>query len=288
MNTLVTSKISKKLIIFRFFLYLLKKILSKNKFNFAIYSNDYIGRNLIFKEFYEEEYLNCFVKFLSVNNINVMNFIDVGANIGNHSIFFNNICKNIFSFEPSSKAFELLKINTKFTNIKIFKLGISNKKGTALLTESKNNLGGSNIIKNVKKKHFFTEKVKINKLDNLKFLRSKKIDLIKIDTEGHEYKVLKGAINIIRKNFPIILLEQNMVDIIGGKSKTLNFLDKCGYFFYEVDAELYNSNTNYFNKFYLLFKHLFYSKKARMLKLDINFLKKKDYRMIVALNSKLK
>lgn len=284
MDIELNNHIKKRLIIFRFFLYIIKKLTTKHKYNFAIYSNDYIGRNLIFKNFYEEEYLYLFKKFLNINKIKINTFIDVGANIGNHSVFFSNICKYIHSFEPSSKAFELLRINTRFENIKIHKLGLSDVNGRALLKESMYNLGGSNIIKSNKKQNYLTENIKINKLDNLSFLKSKEIDLVKIDTEGHELKVLKGSIKIIKKNLPIILLEQNISDIKNGKSKSLLFLNKYGYTFYELDAELYNAQTNIFNKLFKIVKHLFISKKAIFKMIFATKLINKDYRLIMAIN----
>ncbi len=284
MNIGLSNNIKKRLIIFRFFLYIIKKLTNKNKYNFAIYSNDYIGKNLIFKNYYEEEYLFLFKKFLDINKIRVNTFIDIGANIGNHSVFFSDICKNIHSFEPSSKAFELLRINTRFKNIKIHKLGLSDVNGRALLRESMFNLGGSNIIKSTKKKNFFTENIKINRLDNLRFLKLEKIDLIKIDTEGHELKVLKGSIKIIKKNLPIILLEQNISDIENGKSKSLLFLERYGYTFYELDAELYSAQTNILNKLLKIVRHLCISKKAKFKMIFATKLINKDYRLIMAIN----
>ena len=51
MKTSIKLTISRNNIILKIILYYLKKITSENKFNFAIYSNDFIGRNLIFKNF---------------------------------------------------------------------------------------------------------------------------------------------------------------------------------------------------------------------------------------------
>ena len=60
--------------------------------------------------------------------------VDIGANIGNHSIAFSKISKKVYSFEAHPRTFEILKFNTdKYKNIKIFNIGISNKKGSLFL-----------------------------------------------------------------------------------------------------------------------------------------------------------
>ena len=279
-------KIPRKNIIVKIILYYLKKITNNEKFNFAIYSNDYIGRNLVFKDFYEEENLSLFQKFLKINNIHIKNFVDIGANIGNHSVYFSKFVCNVYAFEPSSKAFELLKINTKKNNIKLYQVGISNKNCTSLLAESKFNLGGSNIIKKIKKNHTFTEKIKLIKLDNYKNFINKKIDLIKIDTEGHELNVLKGTEKIIDKNLPIIILEQNAYDVKKNQSKVINFLAKKNYVFYNISSTLFNSKIFFF-KLCSILMHLIFPKSVKFEKIDYKNMIKKDYAFIVALNEKL-
>ena len=60
---------------------------------------------------------NVFNKINSKNS----NALDIGANIGNHSLFFSNHFLNVYSFEPSEIIFELLKLNIRSKeNIKAF------------------------------------------------------------------------------------------------------------------------------------------------------------------------
>ena len=179
----------------------------------------------------------------------------------------------------------MLKINIKGLNVKTFKVGLSNRNHYSLLAESKFNLGGSNVIKKIKKNHFFTERIKLVKLDNYKNFIKKKIDLIKIDTEGHELKVLKGMDKIINKNLPIIIFEQNENDLIKSCSHVMNHLVKKKYIFYEIDAEIFNSKS-LFKKVLLSLKHLIIQFKGRLVEIKPNKLKKKDYRLIIAINKK--
>jgi len=159
MNYKIKNTIKRKIIISYFIDYYTKHFTNKNKYNFAVLSNDFIGRQLITRDFFEEDYLNLISKFISVNKIKIRNVLDIGANIGNHSIFFSKFSEMVYSFEPSTKAFELLKINVKNKNIKIFKYGLSDRKYKGILTESRFNLGGSNIINKIEKHHFSMKKL---------------------------------------------------------------------------------------------------------------------------------
>ena len=108
-------------------------------------------------------------------------------------------------------------------NIKIFNYAISNKNGVSLfyinhhdLTSSLNNINHNNIFLKFKSKLFGVKskdmikkkvKVKIITLNNLlKKNKIKQLDLVKIDTEGHELQVLQGIGRSIQK-IKIILIE---------------------------------------------------------------------------------
>ena len=51
------------------------------------------------------------------------------------------------------------------------------------------------------------------KLDDLPIFKLENISVIKIDTEGHELKVINGSINLIKKYLPIIIVESNEIII---------------------------------------------------------------------------
>lgn len=66
-------------------------------------------------------------------------------------------------------------------------------------------------------------------LDSYNF---KEVDYIKIDVEGHELKVLKGAVNTIKQFYPIMVVEENGSAEVwnkGVKNEALNFLKEMGY-----------------------------------------------------------
>ena len=110
------------------------KIASKNikrgNPRIAIFAFDHIGLEINNFGIYEENLLNAIMSFLK-DMVNLKKFdliLDVGANIGNHSLYFSNFSKQVFSYEPNPNTFELLKFNTKnLSNINIYNIGISNK-----------------------------------------------------------------------------------------------------------------------------------------------------------------
>jgi hypothetical protein len=97
----------------------LEKISNEQILNFdksiAIFAHDYIGHQINLNGFFEKEYLDLFKNFiLPIKEYIEKGFVlDIGANIGNHTIYFSEIFSKIRSFEPDPDTFELLKFNTR-------------------------------------------------------------------------------------------------------------------------------------------------------------------------------
>ena len=178
--------------------------------------------------------------FLFFKNKKVKKVIDIGAHKGEFLKTLNKIdsIKEVYSLEPQREIYkELLKnINTKKN--KAFNIAISNKEGEKLLSINKLSMT-STFSKIQKKSKYFKikkfivgdqkvyEKVKVKKLDNfVKLIKNKnKIDLLKIDTEGHELEVLKSGIKTL-SNVKFILIEFRLNDMYlnYNSNKIHNFL----------------------------------------------------------------
>lgn len=142
-------------------------------------------------------------------------FIDIGSNIGRYSFKASSLIKDkgkVFSFEPSINSFKIQSNLVKFgnfTNITILNLALSDKPKNIKFDE----------IKTSSYKHIFTDTYTKSKIINsvktnnycldLDAFKFKKIKLIKIDTEGEEYKILCGCKETIKQSKPIIILENN-------------------------------------------------------------------------------
>ena len=168
---------------------------------------DYISKMIRrSNKFYEHELLT----FIRDNFKQLKTVIDIGANLGNHSLFFAKYvdCAKVVSFEPMEKNFQVFKKNLeKYSNkCQLHTYALSDKIGkmTVYNTEN-NNFGGFSLHKQngsfeVKKE------VDVFTLDNFSFIN---VSLIKIDVENHENEVLKGARQTIARNQPIIILENS-------------------------------------------------------------------------------
>lgn len=150
--------------------------------------------------------------YASFSNLNLNKdsiVLDLGANIGSISqILYDKYNCRIYCFEPNEIAFKILKKKfIKEKKIKCYNYAISNKNGYSKLylhVDYKKNptklSTASSLLKNKENvnKSTFT-RIKTVSIKNL-LIKFQKIDLIKIDIEGSEYKILP---EIIKKRHKI-------------------------------------------------------------------------------------
>lgn len=133
---------------------------------------------------------------------------DVGANLGKYALLiskiFQNRKKEIYSFEPSRKTYAQLKDNCgKDEDIKMFNFGLSDKEGKVKLYLDEETSGMASVYKR-RLDHFnlsvsIEEEIQLKTLDGFCSENNiKKIDLLKLDVEGNELKVLEGAKNMLK------------------------------------------------------------------------------------------
>ena len=211
---------------------------------------------------FDYSYQKKWIKFLKKNKYNDFKIlIDIGAHKGESIKLFskNFITKKIISFEASPINFEFLKKKIdenkqEYNNTEIvlenIALGAENK----IIEFNQFNESSSSTIKDINKeskyykrkfrlinflnnkKTFQKIKIKVLKLkDYIEKNNIKKIDFIKIDTEGYEFEILLGLENKIK-----------LVDIIMFEHHYDNMIKK-GYTFENINKLLIKNN---FNKIY--------------------------------------
>ncbi len=186
------------------------KLEGKYLFQIEPKNDEGVERSMFCHGTYEQGTLYILKKCLNVDDV----FIDVGANIGLMSIIASNIIGDkgkVLSFEPDSKICSILKHNIQInsvSNTTVFNFALGAKKDKGYLQQRVDANRGSNFLsfddrnKNSKEVLIFT-------LDEIKQEQKiSEIKLIKIDVEGWETEVLKGARDILQKsNAPILIIE---------------------------------------------------------------------------------
>jgi len=198
----------------------------------AIFANDYIG--ILVNQFgiFEREELDSLFEFLCplAEQFKGATALDIGANIGNHSIYFSRSFSAVHAFEPSPVTFDLLTINSRFsTKITPHNLGLGDQRGTFRLVESPTNVGIAS-IKFSDVTGGVAIDITVERLDDLE-LDLSRLEFIKIDVEGFEANVVRGGSRVIKERQPLIVLEQHASEFTGGTTETISLLAQLGYRF---------------------------------------------------------
>ena len=184
--------------------------------------SDHIQSILVhYQRFYEEKMLIDIESRVLEDSV----IIDVGAYIGNHTVFFAEHCNSkVFSIEPNVLAFNLLKENIKLNKLEnrttLLNMGMGKELGKGSIENfSLNNMGMSQLKNNPE------GEIVVDTIDHL-FVNLQKIDIIKIDVEGMELDVLQGAELTVNKHKPLLYIEtateENLIQIS-------NYLKEFGY-----------------------------------------------------------
>ena len=174
-----------------------------------------------------------------------MVFIDIGAHIGLYTLFASKLVNNngtVLAIEPSERDIKRLRENVilnKSQNIRLMQVAISNSCSRRELLIAEDEHSGLNTIgafayegvQNQGKQQVRTET--LDKVVQKELLN--RVDVIKIDVEGHELFVLEGAKETLSKFYPILLVEISDSALVHqgcSSSQVLNFLLQLGYRIY--------------------------------------------------------
>lgn len=149
---------------------------------------------------------------------------DVGANVGAYSKCLRNSNGNIniYAFEPHPKTYRKLEESVHGLNINTYNVGVGFSSGVMSLYDYADEDGSShaslyrNVIENIHQRKSTMHEVRIITLDAFALEnRIGRVGLLKIDTEGHEFEVLKGFEKYIKSDkVDLIHFEFNEMNVI--------------------------------------------------------------------------
>jgi FkbM family methyltransferase len=177
-------------------------------------------------------------------------FIDVGANIGTYTILATKVIEaETIAFEPIKKTFDQLVLTVALNNIndKVTLYNLAIGEITSKVSMTCNNDTTNCISPIVDYNQENTEIVMLETLDNL--INNREPAIIKIDVEGYEKEVLKGALKILKKeSLCAIIIETNFYPhIFSSISQDIySIMNSFGFYPYQYNPfkrELFQSNN---------------------------------------------
>ena len=135
--------------------------------------------------------------------------LDVGANIGIWAYEMRKYASFIHAFEPNPKLFAMLKAGIAGQNVSLHPIALSDRTGDSQLMVPKGKRGYSNYSatlnhETVRGATYRATQVSTSRLDDLHIAN---VGFIKIDVEGHEMEVIRGAKETILSSRPNMIIE---------------------------------------------------------------------------------
>ena len=226
---LIKFPILKRLIpsLYKRYIFFRKDYFKEIIINGIIYNLDlrhFIDRRFFFQKKYEEELFSSILKISKDHKIDY--FFDIGSCWGLYSLRLSNLVKGlkIYAFDPIMRNIDRLNDSIKknnIQNINVYHTALGSFEGNIELGATEDYSPNYKINED---KSVISETSKINFLDNL-FSYKDKYLILKIDTEGFEFEVLKGANKLLTKNkcyCQIEIIDEN-------KDKIFSFLKERNY-----------------------------------------------------------
>lgn len=206
-------------------------------FEFNVRSH--ILRRILEEKQYEPEIVNLIEKYLNTKK----DAVDIGANVGLYTVLMSKLLdrgRKVLSIEPTPAALEYLHKNIagneSAKSVVVYEGIVTDRKGTFQLNvipgmEEYSSLG-TIVHESVQSENNKPISVKGDTIDHLVDRLRLSPGLLKIDTEGAEYKVLSGAQATLAKHRPIIIAEISDRMLRSTKANSdlvVNLLKRYGY-----------------------------------------------------------
>lgn len=150
--------------------------------------------------------------------------LDIGANVGLWSSDLVKEFKQVIAFEPVNEFIECYKKNVLSSNYTMHNIALGRVESVINMNIVEGNTGHSHIDTNSLGKGT----IPLKTLDSFNLIG---VDMIKIDVEGFEEEILAGAIETIKNNKPVIVVEQQKHEYKDATEQTpsIKILTSWGY-----------------------------------------------------------
>ena len=209
---------------------------------FCLIEKDLISNNIQNHGVWEPHLYYFYSQFIKPDFI----VVDGGANIGFHSVQFAKLANEgkTYCFEPQPLIFNVLSTNILFNGlteiVEQYRLGLGDKKDNLKMTPLQKQVFNPNCInwggRGLTDSEEGEEEVQTITLDSLNL---PKLDFIKLDVQGFEYKAFKGGEITIKNNYPIIFLENYKTE---EDKKVIELLKNWGYITYRLLCTQYQED----------------------------------------------
>ena len=147
------------------------------------------------KNFTQSKCLEKFIAYCKNKNLKFNHILDIGAWVGTWTMAMNDFCGRVVAFEPDPIHYQCLVKNCP-DNVETHQLAVGNENKMISLSED-NFTQAKRVVGEGDIPMITVDSLKLND-----------VDLIKIDVEGYELEVLKGAIKTL-KNIKYLMIELN-------------------------------------------------------------------------------
>ena len=203
----------KRFIYQRLLLRLRREIKDKNYPKMAALIHDEIGDWIIICGRYEDDLLGALIENVIPKILpdhTETTALDVGANIGNHTLAFSRAFASILAFEPNPIALHILRANVAMNaceHVEIFPFGLDISDGKKQYVQTSGNLGASKFCSTPGDG---TTPIDLEVRNGDVVIETKgirRVGLVKIDVEGMEPAVIQGLSRTLKEHCPIVLFE---------------------------------------------------------------------------------
>lgn len=165
----------------------------------AIIEPEHIQRSWLKGRYYEHGMLS-YIKGLNLDGT----FIDGGACIGNHALYFARFCaQQVIAIEPVERNMAHMQTNLVLSGLRDrvtpVQAALSDKAGRGSMKQAGNNHGTYELVSG--------DDVEVTTLDNLAVLAKFPVTLVKLDIQGCELQALEGARWLLHHFRPLLFIE---------------------------------------------------------------------------------